>query len=110
MGHDLKRPSEHVPEQYEDTPEFRQSMNLKGEGKEALLKKLRQRLGVRKNTNEPAPGTNAKVLWQGANKNPSMGGNAPQAAASQVASPAQKVEVKPAAPTQKVEAKAGYKY
>ena len=27
--HDLKRPSEHVPEQYEDTPEFRQSMNLK---------------------------------------------------------------------------------
>ena len=27
--HDVKRPSEHVPEQYEDTPEFRQSMNLK---------------------------------------------------------------------------------
>ena len=27
--HDIKRPSEHVPEQYEDTPEFRQSMNLK---------------------------------------------------------------------------------
>ena len=27
--HNVKRPSEHVPEQYEDTPEFRQSMNLK---------------------------------------------------------------------------------
>ena len=27
--HDLKRPSTHVAEQYEDTPEFRQSMNLK---------------------------------------------------------------------------------
>ena len=27
--HDLKRPSEHVPEQYEDTPEYRQSLNLK---------------------------------------------------------------------------------
>ena len=27
--HDINRPSEHVPEQYEDTPEFRQSMNLK---------------------------------------------------------------------------------
>ena len=27
--HDVKRPSEHVLEQYEDTPEFRQSMNLK---------------------------------------------------------------------------------
>ena len=26
--HDLKRPSTHVPEQYEDTPEFRRSMNL----------------------------------------------------------------------------------
>ena len=27
--HVIKRPSTFVPEQYEDTPEFRQSMNLK---------------------------------------------------------------------------------
>ena len=41
----------------------------------------------------PAPGTNPKVLWQGANKNPSMGGTAPKPA---VDAP-KKEEAKPAA-------------
>ena len=53
---------------------------FQGEEKEALLKKLRARLG-NKGGKEPAPGTNAKVLWQGANKSPSIGGAAPKAAA-----------------------------
>jgi hypothetical protein len=63
--HDLKRPSEHVPEQYEDTPEFRQSMNLKGEEKEALLKKLRQRLGVRKKFERASTGNKCQGIVAG---------------------------------------------
>ena len=67
---------------------------MQGEEKEALLKKLRARLGAKKNAQEPAPGTNPKVLWQGANKNPSMGGKAPKPA---VEAPKHE-EAKPAAP------------
>ena len=71
---------------------------LQGAEKEALLKKLRQRLGGSKGAKEPAPGTNPKVLWQGTNKNPSMGGNAPKVAigASAAKAPAMAAKAAPA--------------
>ena len=72
---------------------------LQGAEKEALLKKLRQRLGGSKGAKEPAPGTNPKVLWQGTNKNPSMGGNAAKAptGASAAKAPAMAANPAPAA-------------
>ena len=69
---------------------------LQGAEKEALLKKLRQRLGGSKGAKEPAPGTNPKVLWQGTNKNPSMGGNAVKAPTGASPAKAPVVAAKPA--------------
>ena len=79
---------------------------LQGAEKEALLKKLRQRLGGSKGAKEPAPGTNPKVLWQGTNKNPSMGGNAPKvaigASAAKAPAMAAPATIKPATYASKV--------
>ena len=52
------------PEEYEDTPEFRQSLNMEGPAKEAILKKLRDRLGLKEKQNIK-PGSNPKVKWHG---------------------------------------------
>jgi len=41
------RPDLETSVEYEDTPEFRQSLNMEGVAKEAILKKLRDRLGMK---------------------------------------------------------------
>ena len=76
-----------------------------------MLKKLRARLGAKKGK-EPAPGTNPKVLWQGGNKNPSMGGNAPKPAENSAAAyPSKSADNAAAAyPAKKEEPKDAAKY
>ena len=51
--------------EYEDTPEFRQSLNMEGAAKEAILKKLRDRLGMKSKKENVKPGSNPKVDWHG---------------------------------------------
>ena len=51
--------------EYEDTPEFRQSLNMQGAAKEAILKKLRDRLGMKEKKKDVKPGSNPKVEWHG---------------------------------------------
>lgn len=64
--HELKRPEPKQPEEYEDTPEFRQSLNMQGAEKEAVLRKLRERLGMKSKKANVGPGSNPKVKWHGA--------------------------------------------
>ena len=56
-------------------------------------------MGGSRGAKEPAPGTNPKVLWQGTNKNPSMGGNAPKAAIGDSAAKAPAMAAKAAPAT-----------
>ena len=53
------------PVEYEDTPEFRQSLNMDGPAKEAILKRLRDRLGLKEKKSDVKPGSNPKVDWHG---------------------------------------------
>ena len=84
--HNLTRPDLEGSVEYEDTPEFRKSLNMpevsvliwyfllfycknlslsiKGPAKEALLKDLRDRLGLKEKV-KVAPGSNPKVDWHG---------------------------------------------
>lgn len=62
------RPVVDEPVEYEDTPEFRQSLNMEGAAKEAILKKLRDRVGmkqVKEKKGDVKPGSNPKVQWHG---------------------------------------------
>ena len=59
------RPDVEGSVEYEDTPEFRQSLNMEGVAKEAILKKLRDRLGMKEKKKDVKPGSNPKVDWHG---------------------------------------------
>jgi predicted nucleic acid-binding Zn-ribbon protein len=63
--HNVSKPDLEGSVEYEDTPEFRQSLNMEGVAKEAILKKLRDRLGMKEKKKDVKPGSNSKVDWHG---------------------------------------------
>merc|ERR1719436_655710 len=63
--HNVSKPDFEQSVEYEDTPEFRQSLNMEGVAKEAILKKLRDRLGMKEKKSNVKPGSNSKVEWHG---------------------------------------------
>ena len=64
--HNISRPDLDQTVEYEDTPEFRQALNMDGPEKEALLQQLRDRLGMKeKKADQVKPGSNPKVEWHG---------------------------------------------
>merc|ERR1711951_19249 len=70
--HDVKKPVVKMEEQYEDTEEYRKSLNMPdGPEKDALLAGLKQRLGI-KGEVKAAVGQNKKVNWQGVGKESSQ--------------------------------------
>ena len=63
--HTVKKPNPKLPEMYEDTPEYRKSLNLEGKEKEDLLKSLRERLGMSGPKQKSGPGYSTGVQWHG---------------------------------------------
>lgn len=63
--HNITRPDLDKSVEYEDTPEFRQSLNMEGAEKEAILKQLRDRLGMKEKKKDVKPGSNPNVEWHG---------------------------------------------
>jgi len=75
--HNVTKPVVKMEEQYEDTEEYRKSLNMpEGPEKEALLAGLKQRLGI---TGEVggAVGANKNVNWQGVGKEKGSPAKAP---------------------------------
>jgi len=67
--HDVKKPVVKLEEQFEDTEEYRKSLNMpEGPEKEALLQGLKHRLGIKGEGVGGAVGQNKKVNWQGVGK------------------------------------------
>nr|AVA26901.1 mucin-like spermatophore wall protein 1 [Lepeophtheirus salmonis] len=67
---DLHRPSQELPEEYEDTPEYRKSLHLKGKEREEILESLRKRLGMTRKDSYK------QVKWHGGEPPPlNTGGN-----------------------------------
>ena len=73
------RPKVELPKTWEDTEEYRKSLNLpEGPEKEALLQRLKERLGLKELPKKnPSPGESKKVEWQGLGKESGKPAQAP---------------------------------
>jgi len=93
--HKVAKPQVKLEEQFEDTEEYRKSLNMPdGPEKEALLAGLKKRLGM---DSKGAVGDNKKVQWQGVGKEGMGGGGGAKPTASEGLSIAKPIkEDKPA--------------
>ena len=86
--HKVAKPQIKLEEQYEDTEEYRKSLNMPdGPEKDALLAGLKKRLGL---DSKGGVGDNKKVQWQGVGKEGMGGGGKDPGASYQPKAPEQK--------------------